>query len=307
MSAFNFELLEREGIPTHYKGVLNSSGEIVQTSDLTEPSNQMAIKLARVIEPTFSEGKYNYEFFTENRGEINNFVIPLEVIYRKGAPLGSSLFKKIKQLEDEGKTDELKNFLAPYGLTQKPNPGDMFPRTGYDFTTKFESIDKRLEDSEAFKISGLSSIQFMEMEDIRDNAVSIVSRRFNEVGLKDYDGKLEFVYLNGILVGDVIGTPDENRIFLKDEQVSKELPRQWYKKFQPEWYTDCERAKSEAISNGIKDWTSLLKIQPNHLPEELVELVGEMYMACSDRYTGLNLFNIRPLEQVMEDIRPYRN
>jgi len=305
MAASNFEMLESEGIPTHYKGIINSSGEIVQTSDLTEPSNEMVIKLARVIEPIFSEGEFDYKFFIENKGELNNFVIPLEVIYRKGAPLGSSLFKKIKELE--GKDEELKKFLSQYGLTEPPKPGDFFPETCYDFTTKFEPQDRRITNDEAYRISGLSKEQFEELENLRNKVVKLISGRADEVGFKDYDGKQEYIFSNKVMLADVAGTFDEDRFMLNGEQISKEFLRQYYKKYQSEWYNACEITKKKAKENGIKDWRTLVGIQPEPLPPELVSLVGEMYMAGSDRYTGLNLFNIRSLETVMDDLRFYRD
>ena len=301
MAAFNFEMLNEENVPTHYVGVLDGSMKKAKVKGLTEPSSRMAIKLSRVIEPEFlKSGKYSYAHFVKG---MNNFVVPLEVIYRRGAPLGSSLFKTIKKLENSGKEEEIRLLLVKYGLKKEPQPGDLFPETGYDFTTKFESTDRALADDEAYSISGLSEEQFGELEDLRNRVVPMISGRADEVGFIDYDGKLEFIFFKGVKLGDVAGTFDENRFMFNGEQVSKEFLRQWYKKNQPEWYEACEEAKSK----GIEDWRSLVKVQPVHLPQELVELVGEMYMAGSDRYIGLNLFRKRPLEQIMDELRPYRN
>src|SRR3989344_6037782 len=155
MAAWNFERLEELGIPTHYIGVLNN-GYVVKTTQLDKPSNRMAIKLSRVIKPSFIDGRYSYDFFISGRGKINNFVVPLEVIYRRGVPEGSSLLKLFNQLEKSGDMDGLTSLLSKYGLKEKPKPGDEFPKIGYDFTTKFESSDRRLTDEEAYLISGLS-------------------------------------------------------------------------------------------------------------------------------------------------------
>ena len=310
MSAFNFEMLEKRGIPTHYNGVKRLVGgfsQIVETNRLLKPSSQMAIKLESVTLPEFLDGEYDYSLFINNRGKLNNFVVPLEVIYRRGAPLGSSLFKKIKELEDEGETDKLKSLLAKYGLTQNPQPGDLFPETGYDFTTKFESEDRRLTDDGAYEISGLDESQFIELENLRDDVVKIISERASEVGFVDFDGKHEYIYANEVMLADVVGTFDENRFIFNGEQVSKEFLRQWYKNNNPEWIEACKIAKEQAKQYGIKKWQSLVEVQPMSLPPKLVDLVGEMYMAGSDGYTGLDLFNVRPLEHVMKDIRPYRN
>ena len=307
MAAWNFERLEEEGIETHYLGVLNdNNGKIVKTSDLSEPSNRMMVNLSRVIEPSFFNGVYHYTSFIENRGKINNFVVPLEVIYRRGAPKGSSLFKKIDELKEKKDEEGLKNLLVQYGLTKKPNHGDLFPRIGYDFTTKFESSDRKLTKEEAYEISGLTRMQFEELQAMRGSVVYFISERAKEVGFTDYDGKHEYLFFQGIKLADVVGTFDENRFMFNGEQVSKEVLRQYHKTHQTEWVEDIERAKSNAENNRISDWKSLVTIQPQNLDPVLINLVGEMYAAGSDLYTGLNLFRVRPLEQVMEDLRAYK-
>ncbi len=307
MAAWNFERLRLIGFDTHYLGVLDRYGTLVNTTDLAEPSNKMVVKLSRVIEPKFNNGTYDYSFFTQNRGSVNNFVIPLEVIYRAGAPKGSSLFKTIAKLEQDGKQDELKELLSKYDLTSKPNPGDLFPKVGYDFTTKFEPTDRKLTDQEAYEISGLTREQFGKLTTLRKAAVAVVGSTAKETGLIDYDGKHEYVLFDDeILLADVFGTFDENRFMLNGRQVSKEFLRQYHKLYQQDWYEDVERAKREARELGVSDWTALAKVLPRHLDPRLVNLVGEMYASGSDRYTGLNLFKgARPLEKVMDDLAEF--
>lgn len=51
MGAFNFELLEAEGVPTHYRGVVDHSGDsdsIVSLEDASSPPWEMAIELTQV-------------------------------------------------------------------------------------------------------------------------------------------------------------------------------------------------------------------------------------------------------------------
>jgi len=306
MAAWNFERLEEQGINTHYLGLLDNSGRLTKIHSLREPSNNMVIKLSRVIMPKFENGRYDYSFFTQNRGKINNFVVPLENIYRRGAPEGSSLFDTIAKLEREEKQDELRILLTKYGLTQAPKPGDLFPQIGYDFTTKFESDDRKLGDEEAYKISGLTEKQFETLKNLRNSVADFVGRRAEETGLADYDGKQEYILFNGtILLADVVGTLDENRIMLNGHQISKEILRQVYKTSQPGWHEGIIRAKEEAKKVGVKEWKSLMKIFPQRLKPRLVNLVGEMYAAGADRYTGLNLFKVRSLEKIIEDLRNY--
>lgn len=303
MGAWNFERLEEEGVRTHYIGVLDKDGRVCKTTDLKEPTNKMVIKLSRVIEPEFKRN-YSYNFFIRKRG-LNNFVVPLEVIYRRGAPEGSSIFKTIEKFEKEN-PEELGNFLAKYGLKERPKPGQLFPKIGYDFTTKFELSDRKLTEKKAYEISGLTEKNFEELKKIRRFVVDFVGKRAKETGFIDFDGKHEYVSFKGIMLGDVVGTFDENRFVLNGEQVSKEFLRQYYKIYQKEWYEDIEKAKVKASLLGIKDWKKLMGISPKGLDSRLISLIGEMYASGSDRYTNLNLFKTRKLERVLEDLKEYK-
>jgi len=141
--------------------------------------------------------------------------------------------------------------------------------------------------------------------------VNTVKKRGREVGLEDYDGKHEYRFFAGrISIADVFGTLDENRFMFslngKNVQVSKEFLRQYYKIHQREWFEATEKAKVSAKEREVEDWITLCEIKPMNLEPRLVSLVGEMYAAASDRYTGFNFFkNARPLEKVMEDLLPY--
>ncbi|RMF55512.1 phosphoribosylaminoimidazolesuccinocarboxamide synthase [Candidatus Woesearchaeota archaeon] len=308
MGAFNFEMLGRERLPSHYIGIV-SNGTRTTIDELAAPTNVMAVKVANVFRPKDKGcGNFDYSFFIEHKGKLNNFVVPLEVIYRNGAPAGSSLFRKIAELQEKSEdgNEELEALLGRFGLTEPPNPGDLFPKRGYDFTTKFEPKDRVLSDSDAYLISGLLRDDFAALESLRNDAATIIGEHGKRVGLIDYDGKLEFVFADMPVVADVFGTLDENRFFFNGEQVSKEFLRQWYKANDPEWVADVEQAKKRAEKESIADWKSLVSKQPRHLPDGLPELVGEMYAAAANLWIGRQLFKARPLDQVMEDIKPYR-
>lgn len=306
MAARNFEKLRERGYPTHYQGVLNANNKQVSIQELTSPTYRMVISLSRVVKSEFREGMFDYSYFQQGRGKINNFVVPLEVIYRRGAPQGSSLFKTLDQLEKEEKSYDIHDLLSHYGLNRRPKPGDLFPKTGFDFTTKFEPTDRKISDEFAFSISGLTREQFAQLATLRQVAVNLVSLQSRKVGLIDYDGKHEYRLYNGqVAIADVFGTLDENRFMFNGKQVSKEFFRQVYKAEQLDWVTDVERAKSEAERRGIKDWKQLMTTQPQKLNPDLINLVGEMYASTAERYTGLQLFGARSLEEVMSDLEPY--
>ena len=138
--------------------------------------------------------------------------------------------------------------------------------------------------------------------------VDIIGKRTKNVGLTDYDGKFEFVYFDGnIMFADVFGTLDENRFLFNGKQVSKEILRRAHELLQPDWVRDVQRAKKEAEKNGIEEWKPLVKTYLKPLPRELVEVVGEMYSAGANLYTGRKLFEARPLDEVMNDLKEYSN
>lgn len=311
MAAWNFEQLGKIGVPSHYLGLVDFDGELVTTDQLEEPRNTMAVSLSRVVEPRFVDGKWDYSYFVDGRGRINNFVIPLEVIYRNGAPQGSSLFRTLDAMEKKGDQQGIKALLGKLGLTSKPKPGDLFPKTGYDFTTKFEPTDRKVDDEEAFRISGLTEEQFLRLKRIRADVVGFGKETARRASMTDFDGKQEYRLFNGrVDLADVALTLDENRFMIdvsgKPVQVSKEFLRQYYKATQKDWYADVERAKEEAQSKGIKDWKSLVRLSPKPLPEKLVSLVGEMYASACNRYTRRKFFKeARDLDKVMQDLAPY--
>ena len=107
MAAFNFEQLAKRGIPSHYRGLDIRSDKLMKVADLEGfgGSDRMEFDLAVRSDPvarTFmgDDGnprvEYDYSFFQNNRGQINNYLVPLEIIFRNGTPRGSSVFKKIK-------------------------------------------------------------------------------------------------------------------------------------------------------------------------------------------------------------------
>jgi phosphoribosylaminoimidazole-succinocarboxamide synthase len=323
MSAFNFEQLERRGIRTHYRGLKTAAGALVRFDDLPEESGGcalMRVALARVYEPTARlflaargtpEVRYDYSFFTANRGKLNNFLVPLEVIFRNGLPLGSSVFAKIEKIKagtpgPEGTAGKaaLTELLSALGLKREPEPGQMLPRPIMSFSTKLESGDRGLEEREAFEISGLTEDDFRELTKIGLGVNDFISEQAEKTGLAHYDGKIELIYDGGLVLADVVGTFDENRFAfrkLENRQISKEMVRQWYKRNQSDFPAACEAAKSSGAG-----WQARCAVKPLRLPPELVSLTAAMYQAGCNRYTGRRVFDVPELEDVLEALEPYR-
>ena len=316
MAAFNFEELEKRGVRTHYKGLVLMDDSVVKFNDLkegVEDANVMRVDMAVVYEPSarkfMVDGnnvvKYDYAFFNLNRGKINNYLVPLEIIFRNALPKGSSIFDKIAEAKAVGSTRDqrvLQELLGTLGLEKEPNPGDVLPRPVYDYTTKLEAGDRVISEIEAFGISGLREEDFMKVQEIATQVNHWITEQAENAGMVHYDGKVEMVYNSGLVLCDVLGTFDENRLGFNGEQVSKEFLRQWYKKNQPEFGKACKRWKESG-----EGWQERCPVKPINLPNELATLVSQMYMAGCNQYVQKRIFNVPKLEEVMEKIRPYRS
>ena len=228
MGAFNFELLKDRCVPTHYRGVVDESGEIVDLADCSEPPTEMAIELTQVPDlPYDSEAGYDYDAYHDAAAE--NFLIPLEVVFRNTVPVGSSLRKRGEPTD--------------YGLDADEWPEEAvdLPEPVVEFSTKYEEQDRYLTREEADRIAGTASID--ELESVALRVDEIVTDHADSVGFSHEDGKIECLFDNGtVAVADVVGTFDENRFSVEGNQLSKEVIRQYYKREQPRWV--------EAVSTG---------------------------------------------------------
>jgi len=214
-------------------------------------------------------------------------------------PKGSSVFKKLKKAE--GDPDKTKAILDKLGLTDIPKEGDMLPKPVIGYTTKLEEGDRSLTEDEAYRISGLTEEQFANIPRIALKTNDFISERAEQTGLAPHwDGKIEFVYWNGLNLADVVGTPDEDRF---GDRLSKEFLRQWYKTNQSEWEPACDEYKPTG-----KGWQERCPVKPISLPKELVNLVSQLYMACCNQYVGKRIFSSVPeLGKIVEDLKPYRD
>jgi phosphoribosylaminoimidazole-succinocarboxamide synthase len=313
MAAYHFEELERQGVRTHYHGLLGPRAKLLRFADLEEGSGgveTMQVRLARVYHPITREFvagdgvriDYDYSFFSANRGKINNYLIGLEVIFRNGLPLGSSVFKRIEQARAEAAGREGQRrvgaILRELGLRELPAPGQMLPRPVMTFTTKLEPGDRTLSEREAQEISGLRGRDFGELKRVALKTNDIVTALAERRGFVHYDGKIETVWDEGIVVCDVLGTFDENRFAFQGQQISKEVLRQWYKKNQPEFVEACDRWKKTGVG-----WQERCDVKPRTLPKELALLASQMYMAGCNHYTGRKVFDAPPLPEVLESLQ----
>ncbi|RZH66378.1 phosphoribosylaminoimidazolesuccinocarboxamide synthase [Natrinema altunense] len=298
MGAFNFELLESEGVPTHYRGVVERSstdrrtssdddvenGDVVALADASHPPREMAIDLTQVPDLPHEGREYDYDSYHEAAGE--NYLIPLEIVFRNRVPVGSSLRRRTEP--------------ADHGLAfgSWPEEAVDLDEPIVEFSTKYEKGDRYLTREEADSIAGKAAIE--DLESLAREVNRIVTEQADSAGLIHQDGKIECCYYRGELrVADVVGTFDENRFSYEGTQLSKEVLRQYHKRTQPDWVRAVNAAKAEAKQANVADWKSLCDEEPEPLSESVLETASELYCAGANAYTGRDLFDAPPLSSAI--------
>ncbi|MFA9414988.1 phosphoribosylaminoimidazolesuccinocarboxamide synthase [Natrinema sp. HArc-T2] len=283
MGAFNFELLESEGVPTHYRGVVEN-GDVIPLEDATHPPWEMAIDLTQVPDLPHEGREYDYDHYHEAAGE--NYLIPLEVVFRNRVPVGSSLRRR---------TDPADHDLD---FEEWPDEAVDLDEPIVEFSTKYEEGDRYLDRAEADAIAGVAAID--ELEAVAREVNRIITEQAESAGLVHEDGKIECLYYQGeIRVADVVGTFDENRFSYEGTQLSKEVLRQYHKRTQPDWVEAVDAAKAEAKQEDIADWKSLCEEDPEPLTEEVLETARDMYCAGANAYTDREFFDAPPLSSAI--------
>jgi phosphoribosylaminoimidazole-succinocarboxamide synthase len=297
MGAYCFEQLEKQGVKTHYRGLVNKAGKAVKVDELSEPSATMEVALVNVYRPQtlVIGGKvvHDYSVYTPS---LRNCLIPLEIIYRNGLPEGSSVFKRLAQ----GKVT-----LQDLGLDHQPQPGETLKKPIFDVSTKLEETDRYITWIEAQKIAGLTNTELSEVKAVLLKADETITTAASNASLKNEDGKIELAFddQRKLMLVDVLGTLDECRFTFEGVHVSKEVARQFYKKTQ--WYIDVEEAKKDAEAKGVQNWKSLCKSQPPLLDPKLKAVISQMYMAVANEMTGKTLFSSPKLAGVIGDYKAY--
>jgi phosphoribosylaminoimidazole-succinocarboxamide synthase len=297
MGAYCFEHLEKKGVKTHYRGLVDANGKVVKFSELKQPSSIMEVSLVNVYKPQTSvvNGKivHDYSVYTPN---LKNCLIPLEIIYRNGLPEGSSVFKRLQQ----GKIS-----LKDLGSDHYPKPGESLAKPIFDVSTKLEETDRYVTWQEAEKIAGLTDQELADVKAVLLKADETITEVASKTGLKNEDGKIELAFddKRKLMIVDVVGTLDECRFTYDGVHVSKEVARQFYKK--TSWYTDLEQSKKAAEAKGIQDWKALCKSQPPKLDAQLKAIISEMYMAAANEMTNRKLFDAPKLSLVIAKYKEY--
>ncbi|WP_226010785.1 phosphoribosylaminoimidazolesuccinocarboxamide synthase [Halomicrobium salinisoli] len=290
MGAFNFELLEANDVPTHYEGVV-VDGETVDLGEALGAGatpEEMAISLTQVPDLPFADGEYDYDAYHEEAGE--NYLVPLEIVFRNRVPVGSSL---------RSRTDP-----DDHGLDHDEWPDEVVDLNEpvVEFSTKYEEQDRYLDREEADAVAGEASID--RLEELARAVNYVVTEQASEAGLVHEDGKIECLYYEGeIRVADVVGTFDENRFSYDGQQVSKEVIRQYHKRTQPEWVEAVGEAKERADEEDVADWKSLCEDAPEPLDEDVIQAARDLYCAGTNAYVGQDVFEAPSLSEAVDAAR----
>ena len=297
MGAYCFEQLEKQGVQTHYKGLVDVKGKALKLADLKEPSSIMEVSLVNVYKPATSvvSGKITHDY-SAYTPKLKNCLIPLEIIYRNGLPEGSSVFKRLAQ----GKVT-----LQDLGLNHQPKPGETLSKPIFDVSTKLEETDRYVTWPEAQKIAGLTDVELTDVKSVLLKADETITRAATNAGLKNEDGKIELAFddKRRLMLVDVLGTLDECRFTFGGVHVSKEVARQFYKK--TTWYNDLEQAKKEMETKGIQDWKALCKSKPPKLDPKLKKVISQMYMSVANEMSGKKLFDSPKLPKVIAEYKEF--
>ncbi len=250
LGAHLFRELEREGIRTHFRsGLIESGGEAPEG----EPVRAMECERVRVERPTerkSAPGTYQYPR-PDWRAALT--LIPFEVVFRFGAPRGSSVLKRANPWSQT---------LFPPSVA-KPQEGALWESPCIEFFTKLEPIDRQVSKEDVQEISGLSQANVEELAMHTTRIARWLEKRASERGLTLWDGKLEWAFSEktGFVLVDSIG-PDELRLTPKGKSVplSKEFLRILYRS--TDWFQQLENAKqahgsASSWKNGLSDPPSL--------------------------------------------------
>jgi phosphoribosylaminoimidazole-succinocarboxamide synthase len=263
IAAFNFDLLAKAGVRTHYRGF--------------RPPNHLEFTLLRRLDP---------QVRPLGPADVNH-LIPLQVIFRNSIPEGSSVIRRLRL-----------GRLTPgdIGLTEAPRPGTVLIRPVIEYTTKLEEIDRFIDRAGARAIGGLSAQQLDALEETTRLIDDVVTEHARSVGLVHADGKVEFGRDpdGELLLVDHAGTPDEARFTLDGTHVSKQVLRDYYAS------TGIQGQVEEWVRTGRPraTWPA-----PDPLPAEVVRLTGEMYRSLCEVWTGSRIWGAEDLDVVLQRLR----
>jgi phosphoribosylaminoimidazole-succinocarboxamide synthase len=244
--------LNARGFSTHYLGTGPSSGG---------DARGMLVKSVEVPRDDLSV----------YQSAPKNILIPLEVIYRFGAPKGSSLLKRFKSEVD----------WKMAGYDRAYVEGDTFKEIKIDFTTKLESQDRALTHADAKRLAGMTDAEWADLLLKTEQVANEVKNVFANFGAILWDGKFEFAFDENrkIMLVDSIGL-DEMRLTFQGAPLSKELLRQYY--LPSSWVAALGRAKETHSKEFKEHCQKNLGESPKSLPANVISAISALYQIVAE-------------------------
>jgi phosphoribosylaminoimidazole-succinocarboxamide synthase len=270
--------LRRQGLNHHSLGLVDDEGRELAPGARSKRLAVKALSRPAAISSVVS-GKVQWDY-SAYQARPQSSLVPLEVVFRFGAPEGSSFLERLESMP---------GYAEGFGFPEKPAAGEWFAFPIVEFFTKLEPSDRFLSREEAMQIAGLTT---GEMDDLVALTLLIALRLkdlFSPLGLELWDGKFEFAFTpgegdRGFQLVDSIG-PDELRLIAPGQvHFSKEFLRRAYRG--TPWFEAIGKAKRIAKERGEKDWkkicTEELKQVPAALPPAQLELAEAIYPALAE-------------------------
>ncbi len=310
VAAFNYdELLRRNGVPVCYDGVINSKGQAVGFSELKpgEIPNAIRVSLVNIIKPTFNPETKRWDYSVFQNPPVNNFVLPIEFIWRAEAGPDSSFWKNVQK-----GAYSLTDFQLPDDL----KPGAAFPNPILDHSSKYEDHDRYFSSSEAQRLSGMSDERWHRLNLWRYVINNTLFDHARKIGIHRPDGKQEFVTAvqdgkSIELLADVAGTWHEDRFEYRTKsgivvKVSKQTPRDLNKLLNAEWARQCDEAKKRAEAEGHPNWKVFVTARPEPLEAEFFEQYNNLMRSATNEWIGRSIFSdASPLEEACVEFDKY--
>lgn len=278
-----FRLLKDAGIDSHSRGLVSDEFQRLTPGSVARNLWVNPVPVTLPKEEKNDDGvRYDYSFYETRPSEG---LVPLEVIFRFGVPLGSSLLRRIEK--NASYAEELR---VPADL----KAGDWLPEPIVEFSTKLEPSDRVLSLSEAQSVAGLNEQELHLLKKQALDGAKVLSEIFKQMNLELWDGKFEFAFKEGenenrhFLLVDSIG-PDELRLLNDGTQISKEYLRQYYTG--SSWEQAVQKAKSLAKERGLSEWKPIcaeeLGESPKALNAEILHTMEEMYRGMANELATL--------------------
>lgn len=274
-----YEKLQKNGLETHCLGQVDNENRVLE---IDKYSNLLAVRPVKVIRPIVNDSEelsWDYSAYLTKHLDA---LVPLEVIFRFGAPKGSSIFKRTSD----------KNYCKDIGIDDSGiSEGDIFENPIIEFSTKLESTDRYLKYDNAKEIAGLSNQEFDDLKNLTKLIALKLKEYLKRIGVELWDGKFEFAFSSSFdsegnrffQLVDSIG-PDEVRLTYDGVQLSKENLRKYYK--DSEWFKVLDDAKQLAISRGIESWKGIcideFKKIPPRLNDDVKKSFSMMYKSLAN-------------------------